>query len=970
MNCTATRCILALAFLALPGYAAAEARQTLPLDGEWQIVFDYDNVGSGAWHQKEVFQGLDSRPISVPSCWEEIEKDYEGVAFYGRRFSVPKSWEGKAVRLQFDAVNYVAEVWVNDEVAGRHEGGYGPFEFRVDDLLKYNEENFVSLRIIGPIVNENKVIDGIGQSDMPHWRGAIAGGVWQSVRLVATGTAFVDDVFVEPKLADNTATLHVALENTKFVAQKVSVEVSISSAGKIVARKEATLDLIPGKNKRTWTLNVPDAVYWSPAKPHLYLAQIRVSDDAGPTDLHSVRFGMRELTIRDKDFYLNGERIFIKAAFFEGLYPTRLANPDTPEMARREIQLAKDAGFNMIRPWRKPPPPMWLDLCDEMGMMVVGGLPIECMNRWPTITPMLRERVENEVRSAVMRDRNRACIVQWEMFNEIHRPGLKRLKHPASMLARSLDPTRLILDESGGFAGGANIYLPYQYEPEKFNDVHTYPGAPVDAVAYDKFLALSKTQAEIKALNLRAKASVRSGTTAGLMTVVSEVGYGSLPDLVDNNERFAKDGNPLVPPYRYHQMLAEQFRAALKETGFDAVYPDLRQFCMDQQAIHAEANKRMVEAARMNPDVDGYAVHALTGGDWVLGAGLLDLFRNPKKAYYAMKEVNQERYLALRILPRNVYAEKGTTFSISAINELEDLQGRLTVEVLSARGKVVFEKSMGMAVGTGIHSLFEHALDTKAMEGGYTLHARLTADDGTLLTENSYDFDVFSREQLETPKAKIAILDPNQSLRPFLDASGAAYEWFSPKTVQSTPVFVTRLQAKTPQAKDKFKALLEFISSGGTAVYLEAIPPGYNPWRGGPMASKELLPITASGIKPGKGLWVGVSHIVKEHPIFEGLPSNGMMGQAYENVWAQAHLADFEGEIIAGALTHGWFQGQKDKQHHQGPSAAWWGAEMAEAPHAQGTLIVSTLRILENLGKDPVADKILFNLIEWAADGE
>ena len=48
-------------------------------------------------------------------------------------------------------------------------------------------------------------------------------------------------------------------------------------------------------------------------------------------------------------------------------------------MAIQEIRLAKEAGFNMIRPWRKPPPPMWLDLCDEMGMMVVGGLPIECM---------------------------------------------------------------------------------------------------------------------------------------------------------------------------------------------------------------------------------------------------------------------------------------------------------------------------------------------------------------------------------------------------------------------------------------------------------------------------------------------------------------------------------------------------------------------------------------------------------------
>ena len=57
-----------------------------------------------------------------------------------------------------------------------------------------------------------------------------------------------------------------------------------------------------------------------------------------------------------------------------------LAYPDSREMAIREIQLAKDAGFNMIRPWRKPPPPMWLDLCDEMGVLIVGSLAVECMD--------------------------------------------------------------------------------------------------------------------------------------------------------------------------------------------------------------------------------------------------------------------------------------------------------------------------------------------------------------------------------------------------------------------------------------------------------------------------------------------------------------------------------------------------------------------------------------------------------------
>ena len=178
-------------------------------------------------------------------------------------------------------------------------------------------------------------------------------------------------------------------------------------------------------------LKIPDVRLWSPDEPNLYTLTVKIAG----SDEQQVRFGMRELTIRNNRFELNGKPTYIKAAFFEGLYPHKLALPDSLEMARREIRLAKEAGFNMIRPWRKPPPPAWLDLCDEMGVMVVGGFPIECMKRWPTVTSHIRERIENEVRSGMMRDRNRACIVQWEIFNEIYREDLGRFKHAVSLLA-------------------------------------------------------------------------------------------------------------------------------------------------------------------------------------------------------------------------------------------------------------------------------------------------------------------------------------------------------------------------------------------------------------------------------------------------------------------------------------------------------------------------------------------------------
>jgi hypothetical protein len=658
---------------------------------------------------------------------------------------------------------------------------------------------------------------------------------------------------------------------------------------------------------------------------------------------------MRELTIRNNRFELNGDPVYIKAAFFEGLYPHKLALPDSLEMARREIRLAKEAGFNMIRPWRKPPPPAWLDLCDEMGMMVVGGFPIECMKNWPTVTPHLRDRIENEVHSAIVRDRNHACIVQWEIFNEIYREDLGRLKHGVSLLARKLDPSRLILDESGGFAGGSNMYLPYQQEPEVFNDVHSYPGAPLSQQGYDGFLTLAKTEEQIREMGLEVPAvSSRSVVKPGLLTYVSEIGYGSLPDLVDNNERFAKDGNPLVPAYRYHQELAQTYRTALKESGLDEVYPDLRNFCLEQQQIHGEGNKRMIEAIRLNSSTCGYAVHALTDGDWVVGAGLLDLFRNPKPALYeATKEANAERYLAVNILPRNSYAEQGTVLRLTGINDRSETGGRLRIEVKASDGTKVFEQERDVVLGAGIVAMGTWKLDTQTWSGTYTVEVQLVDWDSTAVARNSVELEVFSADQLAAPSRKVALVDSGNLLRPFLEERGVACVEFRPGTPVSIPVLV----AGATSAKKKI-TLAAFAKQGGAVIYLER---GTHP-----------LPVRG-GKRGAKGLWVGVAHVVKDHPIFEGLPSNGLMGQTYENVWAMKTLTGLNTQPIVGSVTHDFYPMKRNIPDYLGPEPAWWGTDLGVVQQGQGRFILSSLRLVDNLGKDPVADRILFNLIEYAA---
>jgi beta-galactosidase len=969
------RSFAALALIGAPWFCtfAAEravSHEVLSLDGTWEIIFDPSNQGREAgWHRDETFSSVAGRrPITVPSCWELTEKDYEGVAFYRRKFKIPPSWKGKVIRLRFEAVNFLSEVWLNDQAVGFHEGGFTPFEFRVDKALKQGEENTLILRVVGPILLQNKQVDGMGPMVTPQWRGAISGGIWQPVSLIVTGDVYVRDVFIEPRISDNTATFHLELthEGERGISAQVEIAVRFASRpDEIAAETRKTLDLKPGSNRQSWRLNIPDPVYWSPDHPHLYRAEVTITHDGAISDRWSARFGMREFTIRDKKFCLNGKPIYLKATFFEGLYPVKLAYPDSREMAIREIRLAKEAGFCMIRPWRKPPPPMWLDLADEMGVMTVGSLAIECMDL-PLESARLPHWVENELRESILRDRNRACVVQWELFNELKRPVLMQLLHPMSMLARELDPTRLILDESGGWAQGANMYLPYESEPTKFNDIHDYPGPQINGEVYSKLILTgSKTHEEMRAMGLGGRLPGRN-VVPGLMTYFSELGYGSLPDLVDINRRFAGQGNPIAPPTVYHRRLADEQRRALKESGFDKIYPDLEKFCLDQQQIHGTANRRMIEAVRCNPCIQGYCIHALTAGDWIIGAGLLDLFRNPKTyAYEGTRSASQPRIISIRVIPRNVYSERGTQIQITGVNEMAAIKSNLKLAIADSDGRIVLARETETNLASGITPMFEEKIDTSAFKGTYVVKAEISGDDGSLIASNVYDFDVFNTDQLAVPRSCIAVLDPSNSLKPFLRQVGIAYEEFETNTDRSLPVFASRTEANTAAEKKLYSELAEFVQAGGTAVYLQG--GGLKaPWGRAGRASP-LLPVAARS-KQAIGTWACIPHIVKDHPIFDGLPVNGMMGPIYENVWADTTLLDFGGETIVGAIGYDWFPDYElSRRHYYGPGDTWWGSDLAIVPLGRGYCIASQLRLVENLGRDPVAEKILYNLIEFAS---
>ncbi len=949
-------------------YAQQKHSNTLSLDGDWQIIFDKKNISRAKklYKNEHFLVQKNIRTIKVPSVWELEEKDYEGVAVYRRTFKAPKKWQDKIAHISFDAVNYRAEVYLNDHVVGVHEGGFTPFSFRIDSMLNFDRENVITLRVLGPILlDTDKVIDGFGAMETPQWRGGISGGIWQSVRLVTTDKSYIKDIYVQPNYQTSQAKVTLSTTNFGELSSQDSVifEIAEVATNKVVVTKQIKHKFQAGQSQLIETIDIPNAKTWSPSSPNLYKLTVSIERQGKISDTVSDRFGLREFSINNKRFVLNGKEIYVKAVFLEGVYPVGIATPVDLDMARKEIRLAKEAGFNMIRPWRRPPPPKWLDLADEMGVLVIGSPALECMDL-PVSTPDLPNRVIAELKQTILRDRNRASVVMWELYNEVRRPILKQMMAETSMMARDIDPSRLILDESGGWAFGAKVYLPNERDFIPFNDVHTYPGPNVTNSFYDKFLGVSYTAKERKELNVKGK-PIGHNLQEGATSFVSELGYGSYVDFDKVNARFAKEGNPIAPPTRYHKQLGSQLNELLSSQLSD-IYPTPLDFYNEQQEIHGKANARMIEATRANPKITGYCVHALTGGDWVMGAGLLDIWRNPKPAVYnRTQKANKPRILTIRTFPRSVYQGEKVRVTVKGINDLEEIDGAFKVSIKDSKDKTIWQAESSIDFNHAISDLLDQQIVTDKLTGTYTVSAEIIDNHGNSIADNNFNFDVFNIKG-NNPIGKFSVVDQTGSVKAFLNKQGIKFSPFNSNTSINTPVLVAMKLKKQKQQVALNKQLSDFVKRGGKVTYVQF--PYIGPkWKDGVLSKgfSMNMPINIK-MKASQGLWGGMSHVVARHPVFTGLPNNKAMQGVYENVRAKISMINLNTKPIVTVVANDNFPEMTlMKRHYQGTGDVWSGSDLSEVKHGKGSLLLSTMRIVPNLGNDPVADKLLMNLLNY-----
>ena len=381
-----------------------------------------------------------------------------GVGWYRKHFKTP---DAARVAVEFDGVYLNSTVWVNGQEAGGRPYGYASFNLDITPFLN-------------PTGQDNVIAVRVDHSLQPSGRWYTGSGIYRNVRLVCTNEvriAYNGICVTTPTITDREATVLVRTEVDAPAGTDVSVTHRILDArGQTVAR---------GRDGDPFSVAAPHR--WDVTDPYLYTVETELRKDGKVVDRVRTRFGIRETEWdTDKGFFLNGRPVKLLGACLHhdlGCIGTAVHR----RALERQLQILKAAGFNAIRTSHNIPAPELLDLCDEMGLMVLD----EAFDKWrgrpgsPGYGGFFDEWNTRDLTDWVKRDRNHPSVVIWSIGNEIGEQGARtpEQREANEALARHLADVVRFVDPTRPVTCGGN-------SPKKDNCVYTSGALDVIGMNY------------------------------------------------------------------------------------------------------------------------------------------------------------------------------------------------------------------------------------------------------------------------------------------------------------------------------------------------------------------------------------------------------------------------------------------------------------------------------------------------------
>lgn len=451
----------------LPEYPRPQLERTdwVNLNGEWE----YAIKPKGEVEPKS-FDGNILVPFAVESSLSGVQKEVGDMneLWYKRTFSVPANWKNKDIVLNFGAVDWKADVFVNDILIGSHQGGFTPFSFNITPYLNGKNNQKLVVRVWDP---SDKGYQPRGkQTSNPEgiWYTPVT-GIWQTVWLEPVATNHITSVKSIPNIDNGTMNVTVG---TSVPCNTSIVEVNLLDKGQVVASAKG----IQGKELR---LAVQNPTLWDTSNPYLYDMKVSLVKDGKVLDNVKSYTAFRKISAkRDANgvmrMQLNNKNLFHYGPLDQGWWPDGLYTAPTDEALLYDIIKTKEWGFNMIRKHVKVEPSRWYYHCDKEGILVWQDMPSGDMgNHW---APHTYNGGTDKNRSAASvvnyyqewKEIMDLCVshpsvVVWVPFNEAW--GQFDTEKVTGW-TKGYDPSRLVNPASGGNHRACGDIL----------DLHNYPG--------------------------------------------------------------------------------------------------------------------------------------------------------------------------------------------------------------------------------------------------------------------------------------------------------------------------------------------------------------------------------------------------------------------------------------------------------------------------------------------------------------
>ena len=680
------------------------------LDGTWDLI-----CGD---HQLSALGGLEPRPVQVPGLWEaQGLLELDGVAWYRRRFSLDEA--GGHWTLRFGAVMDLAEVYLNGRQLGGNDLPFTPFELDPSAALAAGA-NELAVRVTDPPVGSPE------HPRLPHGKQGWAnhvfpsppslymtyGGVWQPVTLRRHGPVAIRGV----RCSSDPDDLTVAVRVVNVGGDPVAVRLSAASVGLAAV---ASLELDPGAERETTIrLGTTGAARWRPDDPVLHEVVVEAGTGAVPSDAVTVRYGLRRVRVEGDRLLLDGEPYRMRSALVQGFRADTLYAEGDREAIRREVAAAKAAGINTLRLHIKAFDPAYLEICDELGMLLHCDVPVAEPIAHDDLDGdgELADRCARAATAQVRRDVNHPSVILWSAMNELGldhlptraRPGYEAFVRRVAGAVRDADPTRPLIE---------NDWI--EPDPER---VFTTP--VLTAHWYGRLHA-----AWLAALD----ADARRWAGLGRPLFVTEFGDWGLPELPEG------DGDePFWSPSSWYR----EAIAALPWPGSAA------ELIAGTQRHQGLSDRLQAEVFRRHDHLGGWCVTELTDVPWELN-GLFDLERRPKPPAVAeLARVGQPILPMLELYSLVVAAGGRLTAPLHIANDGPPLPD---VSVEGALAGEMTRVEVGDVPGWSAVPAGTVDLPVPTSPGPYEVSLRLRTADQEVAA-NTYPFRVVTPTPVDSPE--------------------------------------------------------------------------------------------------------------------------------------------------------------------------------------------------------------------------